>query len=60
MLRYINMYVCIYPNATGKEENCVKDPKRIRVVQAFAGNTGLLGRGGYAIMGGKLYKVGQR
>ena len=54
------MYVCIYPNATGKEENCVKDPKRIRVVQAFAGNTGLLGRGGYAIMGGKLYKVGQR
>ena len=46
------------PNAIGKEENCVKDPKRIRVVQAIAGNTGLLGRGGYAITGGKLYKVG--
>ena len=46
------------PNAIGKEENCVKDPKRISVVQAIAGNTGLLGRGGYAIMSGKLYKIG--
>ena len=45
------------PNDVGKEENCVKDPKRIRVVQAIAGNTGRLRMGGYAIMSGKLYRV---
>ena len=37
-----------------KQENCVKDPKRIKVVQAIAGNTAALSRGGYAIIGGKL------
>ena len=51
------MYVCIYPNAIVKEENCVKDPKRIRVVQAIAGSTGELRAGGYDIIDGKLLKV---
>jgi len=42
------------PNAIGKEENCVKDPRKIRVVLAIAGNATALRRGGYAIINGKL------
>ena len=42
------------PNDFGKQENCVKDPKRIKVVQAIAGNTAALRQGGYAIIGGRL------
>jgi hypothetical protein len=42
------------PNDFGKQENCVKDPKRIKVVQAIAGNTAALRQGGYEIIGGRL------
>jgi hypothetical protein len=45
------------PADRGKQENCVKDPKRIRVVGVIPGNPHALGRGGYAIIGGKLRRV---
>jgi len=45
------------PGDKGKEENCVKDPRRIKVVQALAGDTTALNRGGYAIINGKLCRV---
>jgi hypothetical protein len=45
------------PADKGKEENCVKDPKKITVIQAIAGNTGKLRRGGFDIIGGKLRRV---
>ena len=45
------------PNAIGKEENCVKDPKRIKVLQAFEGDTSALRKAGYAIIHGKVCKV---
>jgi len=50
-------FSAVNPDDKGKEENCVKDPKRIKVVQAFARNTGALRQGGYAIIGGKLRRV---
>ena len=44
------------PNAIGKEENCVKDPKRIKVVRSIGRNMGALHRGGYDIIDGKLIR----
>ena len=41
----------------GKQENCIKDPRRIKVVGGVAGNTGDLRQGGYDITGGKLRSV---
>ena len=40
-----------------KTENCVKDPKRIKVLQAFEGDTSALRKAGYAIIHGKVCKV---
>jgi hypothetical protein len=51
-------FSAVNPSDTGKQENCVKDPKRIKVVQVIAGHTGELRRGGYEIMNGKLRKGG--
>ena len=51
-------FSAINPSDPGKQENCVKDPKRIKVVQVIAGHTGELRRGGYEIMNGKLRKGG--
>jgi len=45
------------PNAIGKEENCVKDPKRIKVVRAIGRNMGALHRGSYDIVDGKLIRI---
>ena len=38
----------------GKQENCVKDPKRIKVIDVIAGDGDRLRRGGYNIIDGKL------
>jgi serine/threonine protein kinase len=51
-------FSAVNPGDTGKEENCVKNPKRITVVHAIAGSTGELRAGGYDIIDGKLRKVG--
>jgi len=45
------------PGDIGKEENCVKDPKRIKVVRAIGRNMGALHRGGYDIIDGKLIQT---
>ena len=50
-------FSAVNPGDKGKEENCVKDPKRITVVAAIAGSTGELRAGGYDIINGKLQKV---
>ena len=50
-------FSAVNPGDKGKEENCVKDPKRIKVVAAIAGNTGRLKQGGFVIENGKLRKV---
>lgn len=50
-------FSAVNPDDKGKEENCVKDPKRIKVVAAIAGSTGELRQGGYEIIDGKLRKV---
>ena len=50
-------FSAVNPGDIGKEENCVKDPKRIKVVQAIAGSTGQLHHGGFDIINGKLRKV---
>jgi len=50
-------FSAVNPGDMGKEENCVKDPKRIKVVQAIAGSTGQLRNGGFDIINGKLRKV---
>ena len=50
-------FSAVNPGDKGKEENCVKDPKKITVVQAIAGSTGELRAGGYDIIDGKLRKV---
>lgn len=49
-------FSAVNPGDKGKEENWVKDPKRISVVQAIAGNTGQLRQGGFVIGNGKLRK----
>ena len=41
----------------GKQENCIKDPRRIKVVGGVAGNTGDLRQGGYNIIDGKLWNL---
>ena len=38
----------------GKEENCVKDPKRIKIVRPIAGHTAKLLAAGYEIVGNAL------
>ena len=49
------------PADRGKEENCIKDPSRIKIIKiarALAGDIGLLRQGGYLISDdGKLKKV---
>ena len=50
-------FSAVNPGDQGKEENCVKDPKSIKVVQAIAGSTGQLKQGGFVIEDGKLRKV---
>jgi flagellar biosynthesis/type III secretory pathway protein FliH len=44
------------PRDTSKQENCVKDPKKIKVVRAIGRNMGLLHQGGYDIVDGKLIR----
>lgn len=41
----------------GLEENCVKDPGRIKIVQAIAGHTTKLRQAGYTIVGGRIVKI---
>jgi hypothetical protein len=53
-------FSAINPNDEGKEENCVKDPKRITIIHVFAGDERKLRRGGYDIIHGKLRRTGQR
>ena len=47
----------VNPGDKGKQENCVKDPRRIKVVNVFAGSTGDLRLGGLDIINGKLRKL---
>ena len=47
----------VNPGDKGKQENCVKDPRRIKVVHVFAGSTGDLRLGGLDIINGKLRKL---
>ena len=47
----------VNPSDKGKQENCLKEPNRIKVVQVIAGNTGELRRGGYEIINGNLRKT---
>jgi len=42
---------------TGLEENCIKDPKRIKIKQAIAGHSYKLRQAGYHIVGGKILKM---
>ncbi len=49
-------FTVVNPSDTGKQENCVKDPNRIKVVQVIAGSTGELRRGGFEIINGKLIR----
>jgi hypothetical protein len=41
----------------GLEENCIKDPKRIKIIQAIPGHTVKLQQAGYKIVGGQIVKV---
>ena len=50
-------FSAVNPGDKGKEENCVKNPKRIKVVQAIAESTGRLKQGGFVIENGKLRKA---
>ena len=50
-------FSAVNPGDKGKEENCVKDPKRMKVVQVIAGNTAELRHGGFEMFNGKLRKV---
>ena len=43
----------------GLEENCIKDPKRIKIKQAIAGHSYKLRQAGYHIVGGKILKMAQ-
>ena len=40
----------------GKEENCVKDPRRIKIVRPIAGHTGKLFAAGYDDVGSRLVR----
>ena len=40
----------VNPGDKGKQENCVKDPRRIKVVHVLAGSTGDLRLGGFDII----------
>ena len=44
-------------NGACLEENCIKDPKKIKIIQAIAGHTFKLQQEGYKIVGGKIVKV---
>ena len=44
-------------NSAGLEENCVKDPARIRIVNVFAGHTGKLLAMGMTIKDGRLVMI---
>ena len=50
-------FSAVNPDDNEKEENCIKDPKRITVVQALAGNTGKLRLGGFDIVNMKLKQM---
>jgi hypothetical protein len=39
-----------------KEENCVKDPRRIKIVRPIAGHTGKLLEAGYEIVGDRIVR----
>ena len=41
----------------GLEENCIKDPKRIKIKQAIAGHSYKLRQAGYHIVGGKILQM---
>ena len=41
----------------GLEENCMKDPKRIKIVNAIAVHTTKLEQAGYKIVCGEIVKV---
>ena len=41
-------------NSAGLEENCIKDPKRIKIVNVIAGHTGALNAMGMVISNGRL------
>jgi len=47
-------FSAVNPHDKGKQENCVKDPKRIKVIDVIAGDEDRLRRGGYNIIDGKL------
>ena len=50
-------FSAVNPDDNEKEENCIKDPKRIAIVQALAGNTGKLRLGGFDIVNMKLKQM---
>jgi hypothetical protein len=39
-----------------KEENCVKDPRKIKIVRPIVGHTGKLGSAGYKIDGDRIVR----
>ena len=39
-----------------KEENCVKDPRRIKIVRPIAGHTGKLLKADYEIVGDRIVR----
>ena len=47
-------------DGTGMEENCIKDPARIKIVDAIAVHTGRLHAMGMAIQGGRLVMIGDK
>jgi hypothetical protein len=50
-------FSAVNPNDQGKQENCVKDPKRIQVINVIPGDEKKLRWGGYDIIDNKLTKV---
>lgn len=50
-------FSAVDPVDNEKEENCIKDPERITIVQALAGNTHKLRLGGFDIVNMKLEKM---
>ena len=44
----------------GLEENCIKDPKRIKIMQAIAGDTKQLQKAGFKIDGGMIKERGKQ
>jgi len=44
----------------GKEENCVKDPRRIKIVNAQSPETRKLKTAGYEIVGNRIERIARR